>query len=317
MAEKLSNRKFQLSFLRSFYIINSKKCQSGVMPMKQMLTKWMALLLILLMPLFATAETAPAYVDLGENIVRDWDAFYAWLDENPQLTQVDMFATTIDRKHIEALDERYPGITFGWTMEVGDHLVRTDASCFSTLHRSGDESHKNYELNLLRFCRELRALDIGHNSAEDLSFLYDLPELRVLIVACNRVKDITPIGSLSHLEYLEIFSNYIEDISPLKDLPYLAHLNIGYNNISDVSPLYEMPQLKRLWIKKCDSRTKSSQLSDQVLAELQEALGDCVIDARHNPSEGGWRECVEFETFHEYFRTGHYVPFPTSPMENR
>lgn len=284
---------------------------------KRMLLGVLWLLLAAMLISFAQAEGEEAlYVDLGDTVVEDWDAFYAYLDENRGLTRVDMYATPVGRTRIEELDERYPHIEFGWTMEVGDHLVRTDAACFSTLHYSGDTSHPTREIALLRFCKNLRALDIGHNRVDDLSFLYELPELRVLIVACNRIEDITPIASLRHLEYLEMFSNYVTDLSPLADLPYLAHLNIGYNNISDLSPLYQMPQLKRLWMKKCHSRAAAPELSGEVIAKLQSALGDCVIDTRHNPSEGGWRECAEFDTFHEYFRTGRYVPFPTSPEEN-
>lgn len=258
-----------------------------------------------------------AYLDLGDAVVEDWEAFCAFLDECPNLTKVDMFATVIGRKRIEALDQQYPQIEFGWTMEVGDHIVRTDATCFSTLHYSADTPHSNGEMALLRFCKQLRALDIGHNAVDDISFLTELPELRVLIVACNRIKDITPIASLQHLEYLEMFSNFVTDLSPIVDLPYLVHLNIGYNNISDLTPLHHMPQLKRLWMKKCHSRMKAPDLSDAVIAELQVALGDCVINTEDNPSEGGWRECVEFDTFHEYFRNGQYKPFPTSPIENQ
>ena len=287
--------------------------------MKQMLRNMLCLLLAVLfwpIPAVQAENARPLYADLGDTVIEDWDAFYAWLDENPSLTQVDMFATTVGRKRIEEMDARYPHIAFGWTMEVGDHLVRTDATCFSTLHYSADPSHSTREMALLRFCKNLRALDIGHNAVDDLSFLYELPELRVLIVACNRIEDITPIASLKHLEYLEMFSNFVEDLSPLTELPYLVHLNIGYNNIRDLSPLYQMPQLKRLWMKKCHSRASAPELSAEVIASLQAALGDCVIDTRHNPSEGGWRECVEFDTFHAYFRNGQYVPFPTSPQEN-
>ena len=283
-----------------------------------MLCNWLCLMLaVLMLPFSAVQAETLRYADLGDTVVEDWEAFYAWLDENPSLEQVDMFATVVGRKRIGEMDERYPHIRFGWTMEVGDHLVRTDASCFSTLHYSADTPHSTNEIALLRFCTELRALDIGHNAVEDLSFLYELPELRVLIVACNQLRDITPIASLRHLEYLEMFSNFVEDLSPLEDLPYLAHLNIGYNNIRDLEPLKQMPQLKRLWMKKCHSRMSAPALSDEVIADLQAALGDCVIDTINNPSEGGWRECVEFDTFHEYFRTGQYVPFPSSPEENR
>lgn len=275
------------------------------------------LLAICLLPVCAMAqEAAQTYVDLGENMVSDWVAFYAWLDANPQLTKVDMFETVVDRKRIEELDARYPDIEFGWTMEVGDHLVRTDVTCFSTLHYSADKPHPTREIALLRFCKNLRALDIGHNQVDDISFLYELPELRVLIIACNQIEDITPIASLKHLEYLEMFSNWVKDISPLTELPYLAHLNIGYNKIGDFTPLHQMTQLKRLWMKKCHSRASAPPPKAEVIEALQAALGDCVIDTTSNPSEGGWRECVEFDTFHEYFRNGQYVPFPTSPEEN-
>ena len=264
----------------------------------------------------AFPDKASRSIDLGDTVVEDWEAFYAFLDQRPDVTKVDMFATVVGRKRIEELAQRYPQIEFGWTMEMGDHIVRTDAVAFSTLHYSADPSHQTREIALLRFCKNLRALDIGHNAVDDLSFLYELPELRVLIVACNHVEDITPIGSLKHLEYLEMFSNFVTDLSPLVDLPYLVHLNIGYNDISDLTPLHQMPQLKRLWMKKCHSRQKAPDLSQEVIDQLQAALGDCVIDTYHNPSEGGWRECVEFDTFHEYFRTGEYRPFPTSPEEN-
>lgn len=265
---------------------------------------------------FALVEET-ATLDLGETQVTDWEAFFAFLDARPELEKVDMFATVVKRAQIETLSERYPQIEFGWTMEIGDHLVRTDATVFSTLHYSGSPSHATREMSLLRFCKNLRALDIGHNAVDDLSFLYELPELRVLIVACNRIENIEPVASLKHLEYLEMFSNFVEDISPLKELPYLAHLNVGYNNISDLSPLYEMKNLKRLWLKKCHSRQEAPPLESETLDALQKALPDCIIDAKHNPSEGGWRDCVEYETFHAYFYNGEYRPFPSSPKENQ
>ncbi len=256
-----------------------------------------------------------AYIDLAETEVTDWDAFLNFLDAFPNLQKVDMFATPVYRKQITLLTERYPDVDFGWTIHFAEHSVRTDATAFSTLHLSGQECHTNAELSLLKYCTELRALDIGHNAVDDLSFLYDLPELRVLIIACNRIKDITPVASLKHLEYLEMFSNWVEDISPLTQLPHLAHLNIGYNNIRNVTALSQMPQLKRLWMKKCHSRPSAPPLDDEIIETLQSALPDCVIDTRNNPSEGGWRDEMHFGVFHEYFRTGNYRPFEDSPTE--
>ncbi len=280
-----------------------------------------ALFLLWLIAALMSASAALAedqtYLDMGDEVVTDWDAFYAMLDSRPELRKVDMFSTTVGRKEIEALVERYPNIEFGWTIRFDDHVVRTDATAFSTLHYSADRPHTNAEIGLLRYCKNLRMLDFGHCDVDDLSFLYDLPELRVLIIACNNVTDITPIASLKHLEYLEMFSNWVVDISPLKDLPYLAHLNIGYNNIRDFSPLYDMPQLKRLWMKKAHSRPKAPPVDDETMARLREALPNCIIDTESAPSLGGWREGIHYEVLDEMYETGVYIPFPDSPIENQ
>ena len=91
-----------------------------------------------------------------------------------------------------------------------------DQTAFSTLHGDpSDPVHSENDFSILKYCKNLMALDVGHNIIRDVSFLYDLPKLRVLILACNCITDITPVGSLKDLEYLEIFWNQIGDISPL------------------------------------------------------------------------------------------------------
>lgn len=257
------------------------------------------------------------YLDLGEEAVSDWDAFYARLDSQPELTKVDMFATVVGSEEIDALVERYPDIEFGWTINFENHTVRTDATAFSTLHYSADPGHRNNEIEFLRYCKELRMLDIGHNKVDDLSFLYDLPELRILIIACNNVEDITPIGSLKHLEYLEMFSNWVKDISVLKELPHLSHLNIAYNSIGDLSPLFEMPQLKRLWMNMAHSRQKSPPVDAKTMQRLQESLPICEINTKSSPTGGSWRETVYYEVLDQIYSTGTYMPFPDSPVENQ
>ena len=289
--------------------------------------RWLCLLLTAcLWPAFAAGEAAfgacrapadAAYLDLGETQVTDWPAFFTFLDGFPSLQKVDMFATPVQKEQIDLLTARYPGVAFGWTIQFAEHTVRTDATAFSTLHLSGAPTHSTETLSVLAYCKQLRALDIGHNYADDLSFIAALPELRVLIIACNRFTDLTPLANLKHLEYLEMFSNRVVDISPLAELPYLAHLNIGYNDIRDISPLYNMPQLKRLWMLKAHSRLKAKPLSDATMATLREALPGCEINVTSSPSEGGWRDEAHFAVFHDYFRSGVYRPFADSPLENR
>lgn len=256
--------------------------------------------------------TDTTYVDLGETVVRDYNAFYAFLDQLPNVKKVDMFATRIRPRQIDALVERYPGIEFGWTMQIAEHVIRTDWTAFSTLHYSGASVHGTKDLSYVRYCKNLRALDLGHNAVDNLDFLYELPELRVLIMACNKLTDITPIASLEHLEYLELFSNHITDVTPLAGLTHLMDLNLSFNDIEDLTPLCALTGLKRLWLYNSRERFKRKPVPEDQLAALQEALPDCEFNTTSNPTEGGWRVHHHFDTLHEFFRTNIYVPFQDS-----
>ena len=195
----------------------------------------------------AEYDTEAENIDMGDTKIQDLQVFYHFLEQFPNLKKVDMFNTPVRRSQIETMTAKFPEVEFGWTMQFAEHTVRTDVTAYSTLHWSKDQKHGNADISLVRYCKNLKALDIGHNAVTDLSFLYDLPDLRVLIIACNRVKDITPIGSLKRLEYLELFTNEIEDITPLTGLTNLMDLNIAFNYIQDISPILTLKNLKRLW----------------------------------------------------------------------
>ena len=254
------------------------------------------------------------YVDMGRVTVSDWDGFYAFLDQLKNLEKVDMYATQVWKNRIDEMHERYPDIEFGWTMRFAEHSVRTDATAFSTLHASASQTHNANDIGLVRYCKQLKALDFGHNGVRDISFLYELPELRVLIMAVNRIEDLTPVASLKYLEYLEIFSNHVTDLSPLVGLEHLVDLNIGFNEIADLSPLYEMKQLKRLWMYNCIDRSKKIPISDEQLEKLHQELPECEINITSNPSEGGWRVHPHFDIIFRMFRSGVYEPFEDSYM---
>ena len=285
--------------------------------MKRLLIVLLAFAIIPVMSTAATYRSVEVddnatYVDMGRVAVSDWNGFYAFLDQLKNLEKVDMYSTQVWKNRIDEMKARYPDIEFGWTMRVAEHSVRTDATAFSTLHGSSSTTHSANDIGLVRYCKDLKALDFGHNGVKDISFLYELPELRVLIMACNRLEDITPVASLKHLEYLEIFSNHISDLTPLVGLENLVDLNIGFNEIADLSPLCEMKQLKRLWMYNCIDRSKKIPVSEEQLAMLHEALPDCEINITSNPSEGGWRVHSHYDTIFRMFRSGVYEPFEDS-----
>ncbi len=281
-----------------------------------------ALLLACLLMLPATgipggkaAEEDPSavtYLDFGSKYI-EYGRILSTLEKYPNLKKADMFATPVWASQIEELTARFPQVEFGWTIAFGDnHRVRTDATVFSTLHESGSTVHNTREISLLRYCKNLKALDFGHNSVNDISWLSELTDLRVLILAINRVEDISPLANLKKLEYLEIFNNAITDLSPLTGLTRLMDLNISYNMIEDYSPLYSMTSLKRLWL--FNSRDKrGAEVPPDVIENLQEKLPDCQIDYKSKPTLGGWREHPHYDVIHEMFRSmKEYQPFEDS-----
>ena len=262
-----------------------------------------------------SADSEAEYLNYDLNRLMNYDEFYAFLSKFPNLKKVDMFNVTINYKKVEEIHQRFPDIEFGMTMRFGEHTLRTDDTAFSTLHGYNPEWHSCRQMSIVRYCKNLYALDIGHNSFDDLSFLYDMPQLRVLIVAAGDAVDITPIGSLKHLEYLEIFHNRIRDISCLKDMPYLLDLNIVNNLIEDISPLKDLKSLKRLWIYSY-TRKNMKPVDQAVLDELQAALPDCYIDGHSTSTDGGWREHPHYDVIYRMFRSHVYEPFEDSPPEN-
>ena len=262
--------------------------------------------------------TVPAdaeYVDLGKITVTSTEAykkFYEFLGKLPNLKRVDMYATRIPRRRIDELVEKFPGVEFGWTMAVGNHDVRTDAVAFTTAHSDRSGRHKSEDFEVLKYCKGLLALDLGHNAVKDLSFLYDLPNLRILILVDNKFQDITPVGSLTNLEYLELFYNDIRDVSALTGLVNLKDLNLGFNRIEDISPLESMTWLERLWIPQYCSHNPSNKPDPEAVKKLAEALPDTKIDSTAKSSVGNyWREHIHYENMRRIFKENKWIPLDT------
>lgn len=287
------------------------------MKIKRIICALMAAMLLGILGFAAAAAEedydAVTYLDLGGQKL-NYKTVKGMLAQYPNLQKVDMFDTTISPSQADELTAMYPNVEFGWTIKFcKDHVVRTDATAFSTLHFSGDPGHSTKDISVLRYCKKLKALDFGHNHVDDISWLTELPDLRFLIIAINRITDITPLASLTKLEYLEMFNNKITDLTPLKGLTHLMDLNLGYNNITDFSPLYEMPWLKRLWIG--NGYSHKGDVPANIVEMLKEKLPDCEINSKSKPTLGGWREHPHHDVIKEMFdkkKGMKYIPFSDS-----
>ena len=261
-------------------------------------------------------------IDLGKMVLsrqgNDLNNLVAFINQLPNLKKLDMFNTELYASEVESLHSACPQVEFGWTMvipctnplhpERTPHKVRTDQTAFSTLHNSQCSLHSTWDLQILRFCRNLKALDIGHNAVDNLSFLYEMPQLKVLILGKNNITDITPLGSLKELEYLELFSNKVTDATPLAGCESLVDLNIANNSIGDFSPLTKLTHLRRLFIYNSAFGSNNGPVSGGIVSMLRGGLPGCRIDNATGGAHGAWREHHRYNTLLEMFWDRENVP---------
>ena len=169
------------------------------------------------------------------------------------LKYLDMSDCGATNEEMAQLRDEFPDTKIVWKLYLGTRWsLKTDAVAFSVLIY--DYSHKRMtsaDIEVLKYCTDLQALDIGHQAVTDISVIGEyLTELRILILADNAISDLSPLANLKHLHYLEFFVNQISDLSPLAELHEMVDLNISYNyRINDITPLLNMPLIEKLWLE--------------------------------------------------------------------
>ena len=253
-------------------------------------------------------NTGMTYAKISTNKMMSRD-LYNFLAVMSNLEKLDLFSLRISVAKMEELFEAYPSISFGWRVPVpnrANRTVRSDATAFSTLHRDVKHRFGSEEFDLLRYCPNMLALDLGHNKIDDVSFLKYFPHLKVLILADNQISDLSELVSfVPELEYLELFINQISDISPLASLKYLRHLNIAHNQVKDLSPILEMPQLIRCWVA-------YNPFPEEQAQRLKDAMPDTHFEfAAYWSTDKGWRKPSKYyEAIYKMFRNYTYIPLP-------
>lgn len=221
----------------------------------------------------------------------------------PNLTKLVMSDCGIDDEAMDALNRKYPDIQIVWTVMVGLFSVRTDSIIF---YPAGiDQFHlpNNEELQKLRYCTELVAVDIGHSAATDCSWLAYTPKVKYLIMADTDISDISPVANLKDLVYLEVFNTDITDYTPLLACTKLQDLNIG-QTYGDIEPLRQMTWLHNLqWHPIQDHPVLGPQAK-----ELIEQLPDTniTLKTRRKNIGGPWRYLPQYYVFREILNAGFF-----------
>ncbi len=212
-----------------------------------------------------------------------------YLPELNYINLIDSPATVEDLDRYSAIN---PDIFFYWSFEHDGFTIRTDIQVYSSLrdlnyHRFTDEEM----YPMLKYCKNLKALDLGHNDIRDLSLIGELKDLEVLIIADNpNLVDASPLANLENLVYLEFFMNHkVENFDFLYSLTKLRDLNLCYcDYLTELDFLGNMPNMGFGMFKFCN-------VSHEELAYWQEQLPDAYLttyDGSIHSCEGGWRDTV-------------------------
>ena len=218
----------------------------------------------------------------GKNLKRRIEELKLLLPYLRNVKRVDMENCGIDNETMAALRDQFPQPKLVWRVKVGAYTVRTDARMIKFSAGGGKALHDKDTENL-KYCRDVRYLDLGHNEFKHIDFVANMPELEVCIIAVGYMTSLEGIQNCPKLEYAEFLSGLISDVTPLASCTELVHLNLVYNRIKDITPLYGLTKLERLWISRNDIP------ADQV-AKFKELVPNCQVNTTvQNPTRGGWR----------------------------
>lgn len=217
----------------------------------------------------------------GKSLKRKLGELRELLPYLKNVQRVDMENCGIDNETMAALKAEFPAPKLVWRVRVGSYSCRTD-SVMLKFSAAGDRTLSDSDVVNLKYCTDVKYLDLGHNKLHHMPFAAYMPELEVCIMY-NPMIDIVGIENCPKLEYFECFSGMLKDLTPLSGCTELKHLNICYNKITDITPLYGLTKLERLWLSRND-------IPREQIEHMQELVPDCLINTTtHNPTEEGWR----------------------------
>ena len=175
---------------------------------------------------------------------------------------------------VAQLREDFPDIKIVWRVFFGPFSCFTDEE---TIWASCDLRDEQTEA--LRYCNDVKNLDVGHCTLTDYWFLEYMPNLEVLIISCGDVEDVTQIGEYCHnLIFLEAAEDRIVDVSPIAKCTSLVYLNVGGNQYMDfdtLSSLYTLPNLKRFF---CQNYMNINVNMEEEEEKVQELMPDTEVD---------------------------------------
>ncbi len=223
-------------------------------------------------------------LDLSGINLMQWNVVKLFLNM-PDLKTVKLINCGLSNDSYAKLQDAFPRIRMIWDIQLSRRKIRTDSVGYSSFRGGAlDQWMTDEDAKYLKYCKDMVAVDLGHNPVHDLSFLQYMPNLKILIMVDNHgLKDLTNLRYVPQLTYLEIFVNSVSDLSVFQNLHQMEDLNISYNPISSTEYLKDFPKLERLWME-------STRVPYDDFLELCEIYPDATMVYYGSGSvDKGWR----------------------------
>ena len=177
------------------------------------------------------------------------------------------------------LRDDFPDIKVVWRVFFGSYNCLTDTyKIWATF------SLTDNDLECLKYCTEVRYLDLGHSPFTSIDFVRYMPELQVCILAETMVQDLTPLRECPKITFLELFGNCrLSDITGVEALTNLEHLNMTRDrHVDDISAIIHLDKLQRMYC--------GGNISKEQQEEFLALHPDCETQFYYGDStSSGWR----------------------------
>jgi len=175
------------------------------------------------------------------------ESFRELLPLMPNCKYLKLDSCDIDYELLAELREDFPDVKVVWRVYFSN-LVDNYNCLTDTEKIWATGSVTDGYVEALKYCTDVKYIDMGHNCITNIEFVNYMPKLEVAVFSITWVYDISPLGNCPDLEFLEMYSSNISNISALANCKNLKHLNLGNDpGVKDITALYDL-DLERCYI---------------------------------------------------------------------
>ena len=204
----------------------------------------------------STADERLEYVRIHGIGDEGLEQFRRILPAMGQLTYLKLDNCDTTSEAMAGLRDEFPDIKVVWRVwfsgfgMCGDGTYDTYNCLTDTEKVWANGTCRDETTSELKYCTDVRYLDLGHNVMTNIDFISYMPKLEVCVLSITYVEDLSPFVNCPELEFLELFRTYATDLTPLASCTKLEHLYIydeHREGLHDITPIMNLPNLKRFY----------------------------------------------------------------------